>query len=89
MHYDSYRAVRFATRPSKNRENSGEVGSSVTKVEENKLESSGVQKLFDLSLHPAWDYYDVGPDGGIYIPRYIGRQSSPLTMLLNWRPSGD
>ena len=55
------------------------------KVEKGKLESSGMQKLFDLPLHPAWDYYDIGPDGYIYIPRFIGRQSSPLTMLLNWR----
>lgn len=57
------------------------------KLEKGKLESSGAQKLFDLPLHPAWDYFDIGPDGDIYIPRFIGRQSSPLTMLLNWRPS--
>ena len=59
------------------------------KVDKGKLESSGVKKLFDLPLHPAWDYYDIGPDGYIYIPRFIGRQSSPLTMLLNWRPSNE
>jgi serine/threonine protein kinase len=59
------------------------------KVEDGKLESGGLQKLFDLPLHPAWDYYDIGPDGDIYMPRYIGRQSSPLTMLLNWRPSNE
>jgi len=59
------------------------------RVESGKLESSGLTKLFDLPLHPAWDYFDVGPDGDIYIPRFIGRQSSPLTMLLNWRPSNE
>src|SRR5262249_25888309 len=33
------------------------------KAEKGKLVSSGAQKLFDLPLHPAWDYYDVGRDG--------------------------
>jgi hypothetical protein len=58
------------------------------KLQNGKPESSGLQKLFDLPLHPAWDYYDIGSDGDVYMPRFIGRQSSPLTMLLNWRPSG-
>jgi hypothetical protein len=47
-----------------------------------------VRKLFDLALHPAWDFYDIGRDGRIYLSRYVPRQGSPLTMLLNWRPSG-
>jgi serine/threonine protein kinase len=53
-----------------------------------KLESANVRKLFDLPLHPAWAFYDIDRDGRIYLPRYVGRQSSPLTVLLNWRPSG-
>jgi hypothetical protein len=53
-----------------------------------KLESSNVRRLFDLPLHPAWDFYDIGRDGNIFLSRYVGRQSSPLTMLLNWRPAG-
>jgi Tol biopolymer transport system component len=51
-----------------------------------KFESGGVQKLFDLPLHPAWSFYDIGPKGNIYMFRYVGRQSSPLTILLNWSP---
>jgi len=58
------------------------------KLEGGKIESSDVRKLFDLPLHPAWDFYDIGRDGSIYMSRYVGRQSSSLTMLLNWRPSG-
>jgi eukaryotic-like serine/threonine-protein kinase len=57
-------------------------------LETGKLESSNVRKLFDLALHPAWDFYDIGRDGRIYLSRYVPRQGSPLTMLLNWRPSG-
>ena len=57
------------------------------KLEGGKIESSDVRKLFDLPLHPAWDFYDIGRDGSIYMSRYVGRQSSSLTMLLNWRPS--
>jgi serine/threonine protein kinase len=53
-----------------------------------KLESSDVRKLFALPLHPAWAFYDVGRDGNIYMVRYVGRETSPLTVLLNWRPSG-
>jgi hypothetical protein len=53
-----------------------------------KLESSDVRKLFDLPLHPAWAFYDVGRDGNICMVRYVGREASPLTVLLNWRPSG-
>ena len=55
-------------------------------VENGRVESGGLQKLFDLPPHPAWDYYDVGADGHVLIPRYVGRQNSPLTMLLNWQP---
>jgi eukaryotic-like serine/threonine-protein kinase len=58
------------------------------KLEVGKFESSNVRKLFDLPLHPAWNFYDLGRDGNIYMSRYVGRQSSTLTMLLNWRPSG-
>jgi hypothetical protein len=58
------------------------------KFETGKLASSNVRKLFDLPLHPAWSFYDIGRDGNIYMSRYVGRPSSPLTMLLNWRPSG-
>ena len=53
-----------------------------------KFESGGVHKLFDLPLHPAWSFYDIGPNGNIYMFRYVGRQSSPLTILLNWKPEG-
>jgi hypothetical protein len=58
------------------------------KFETGKLDSSNVRKLFDLPLHPAWAFYDIGRDGKIYMSSYVGRQSSPLTMLLNWRPAG-
>jgi len=58
------------------------------KFETGKLESTNVRKLLDLPLHPAWAFYDIGRDGKIYMSSYVGRQSSPLTMLLNWRPSG-
>jgi len=58
------------------------------KIETGKLESSSVRKLFDLPLHPAWDFYDIGRDGHIYLSRYVPRQGSPLTVLLNWRPTG-
>jgi eukaryotic-like serine/threonine-protein kinase len=51
-----------------------------------KVESGGAQKLFDLPLHPAWSFYDVAAKGGIYMFRYVGRQSAPLTILLNWQP---
>jgi Tol biopolymer transport system component len=53
-----------------------------------KLESSDVRKLFDLPLHPAWAFFDIGRDGNICMVRYVGREASPLTVLLNWRPSG-
>jgi serine/threonine protein kinase len=59
------------------------------KGEAGKLESSSVQKVFDLPLHPAWDFYDIAPDGRIFLSRYVGKQSSTLTMLLNWRPRGE
>jgi serine/threonine protein kinase len=58
------------------------------KVETGKLASSNIRKLFDLPLHPAWSFYDIGRDGNIYMSSYVGRPSSPLTMLLNWQPSG-
>ena len=58
------------------------------KLASGKFEHSNPSKLFDLPLHPAWDFYDIGRDGNIYMSSYVGRQSSPLTMLLNWRPSG-
>jgi len=58
------------------------------KLDAGKLESSSARKLFDLPLHPAWDFYDSGRDGNIYMSRYVGRQTSPLTVVLNWRPSG-
>ena len=57
------------------------------KAEAGKFESSDMRKLFDLPMHPAWAFYDVGRDGNIYMFRYVGRQTSPLTVLLNWRPS--
>ena len=59
------------------------------KTEAGKLESSNVTKLFDLPPHPAWEFYDIGHDGNIYMFRYVGGQSSVLTMLLNWRPSNE
>jgi serine/threonine protein kinase len=58
------------------------------KTEAAKFQSNDVRKLFDLPLHPAWAFYDVGRDGNIYMFRYLGRETSPLTVLLNWRPSG-
>ena len=58
------------------------------KTEAGKFESSNPHKLFDLPLHPAWAYYDIDRDGNIYMVRYVGRQGFALTMLLNWRPSG-
>jgi eukaryotic-like serine/threonine-protein kinase len=58
------------------------------KAEAGKFESSNPSKLFDLPLHPSWAFYDIGRDGNIYMFRYVGRQGSALTMLLNWRPSG-
>jgi serine/threonine-protein kinase len=58
------------------------------KTEAAKFQSVDVRKLFDLPLHPAWAFYDVGRDGNIYMFRYLGRETSPLTVLLNWRPSG-
>ena len=58
------------------------------KLDTGKLESITVRKLFDLALHPAWDFYDIGRDGRIYLSRYVPRQGSTLTMFLNWRPSG-
>jgi len=53
-----------------------------------KIESDNPRKMFDLPLHPSWAFYDIGRDGNIYMFRYVGRQGFPLTMLLNWRPSG-
>jgi len=58
------------------------------KTEAGKFESSNPSTLFDLPLHPSWAFYDVARDGNIYRFRYVGRQGSALTMLLNWRPSG-
>ena len=58
------------------------------KAEAGKFESSDMRKLFDLPMHPAWAFYDVGRDGNIYMFRYVGRQTSPLTVLLNWQTSG-
>jgi hypothetical protein len=58
------------------------------KLEAGKLESTNLQRLFDLPIHPAWDFYDIGHDRHIYVSRYVGRQSSTLTMVLNWRPAG-
>lgn len=58
------------------------------KLENGKFEHSNASKLLDLPLHPAWDFYDIGRDGKIYMSSYVGRQSSPLTMLLNWQPAG-
>ena len=58
------------------------------KAEAGKFEPSNPRKLFDLPLHPSWAFYDVGRDGNIYMFRYVGRQGFALTMLLNWRPSG-
>jgi Tol biopolymer transport system component len=58
------------------------------KAEAGKFESDNPHKLFDLPLHPSWAFYDIGRDGNIYMFRYVGRQGFALTMLLNWRPSG-
>jgi serine/threonine protein kinase len=58
------------------------------KTEAAKFQSNDVRKLFDLPLHPAWAFYDVGWDGNIYMFRYVGRETSPLTVLLNWQPPG-
>ena len=52
-----------------------------------KFEPGQVTKLFDLPPHPAWSFYDVNREGHVYMFRYVGRQSSPLTVLLNWRAS--
>jgi Tol biopolymer transport system component len=49
-----------------------------------QLESGGIRKLFDLAIHPAWCFYDISPNGQIYMLRYVGRQSSPLTILVGW-----
>ena len=57
-------------------------------AEGGKFESSNPRRLFDLPLHPSWAFYDIGCDGNIYMFRYVGRQGFALTMLLNWRPSG-
>jgi len=62
--------------------------SASVRSETGKLEFTNVRKLFDLPLHPAWAFYDIGRDGKIYLSRYVGRQSSTLNMLLNWRLSG-
>lgn len=58
------------------------------KAEAGRFESGSPRKLFDLPLHPSWAFYDVGRDGNIYMFRYVGRQGFALTLLLNWRPSG-
>jgi len=58
------------------------------KAEGGKFESSNPHRLFDIPLHPSWAFYDIGRDGNIYMFRYVGRQGFALTMLLNWRPSG-
>ncbi len=58
------------------------------KAETGKFESSNPIKQFDLPLHPSWAFYDIGRDGDIYMSRYVGRQGFTLTMLLNWRPTG-
>ena len=34
----------------------------------------------------AADFY-VAPNGNIYMLRYVGREASPLTVMLNWRPA--
>ncbi len=50
------------------------------------IESGTPKKLFDLTAHATWGFFDVGPDGKIYMFRFVGRETSPLTLLLNWRP---
>jgi hypothetical protein len=57
------------------------------KAQKGKVESSNLRKVLDLPLHPAWDYYDVDLNDNVYMFHYVGRQSSALTVLLNWRPS--
>jgi len=57
------------------------------KAQKGKVESSDLRKVLDLPLHPAWDYYDVDRNDNVYMFHYVGRQSSALTVLLNWRPS--
>jgi hypothetical protein len=52
------------------------------KAQAGKVESSDVRKVFDLPLHPAWDYYDVGRDDNIYMFHYVGRQGSAPTVLV-------
>jgi Tol biopolymer transport system component len=53
-----------------------------------KFERGEIAKLFDLPPHPAWSFYDISRDGNIYMFRFIGRQTAPLTVLLNWKPNG-
>jgi Tol biopolymer transport system component len=54
-----------------------------------RVERGENTKLFDLAPHAPWAFYDISRDGHIYMFRYVGRQSSPLTVLLNWRPAGN
>jgi eukaryotic-like serine/threonine-protein kinase len=44
------------------------------KAEAGNFESSNVRKLFDLPLHPAWAFYDVGRDGNIYMEDKVDKQ---------------
>ena len=52
-----------------------------------KFERGEITKLFDLPPHPAWSFYDMSKDGNIFMFRFVGRQTAPLTVLLNWRPA--
>jgi eukaryotic-like serine/threonine-protein kinase len=57
------------------------------RVKGGEIESGVPKKVVDLPLHPNWRFYDLAPNGNIYMLRYVGRESSPLTIMLNWRPA--
>jgi eukaryotic-like serine/threonine-protein kinase len=58
------------------------------KAKAGELESGTPEKVLDLPLHPNWRFYDVAPNGNIYALHYVGRPSAPLTLMLNWHPTG-
>ncbi len=52
------------------------------KAEAGKLESSDVRKLFDLPLHPAWAFYDVGRYGNCPVDILFGTTMRSLMIVL-------
>ncbi len=53
-----------------------------------QIQTGTPSKLFDLPAHPVWGFYAVAPDGkSIYLVKYAGQQTAPLTVLLN-QPAG-